>query len=235
MIAWDYAIFTRLHRFLETTRETIDDRESLVLFTTMRQWWRYHQFLQIILSRYRQDVADCASAEGIFADAPLHLDIESFYLIAKNLLDRIADSFAYVFRGEQWRDKGSTHNMLAKELNGLLARQKLTLTPPELRDLIAESRKRIIGHRNEFIEHPGEPRMAHGTLLSSDGRAAIATYLAHPAPSPKEVAKRQKETEDPFELMALIERYIEAMFTFFETNFDRSELVRGKATKKPSR
>jgi len=104
---------------------------------------RYYDFLLIILDRYEEANGKMASLReetrkllptqtGIRRVTPeevsllgessrlttlLHLEIESFYLFAKVLLDNIA-RFLHVYFGEEQGIKGKSHNDLASHLCG---------------------------------------------------------------------------------------------------------------------
>src|SRR2546426_9914701 len=84
----------------------------------------------------------------------LHLDIETFYLFAKILLDRVADTFGLVF-GVKWKKSGSSYSDLSTRFTAVCGHKRLEIRPDNLPVLISKLWA-IVDCRNQLIEHPGD-------------------------------------------------------------------------------
>jgi hypothetical protein len=149
----------------------------------------------------------------------LRLDIESFYVFAKILLDRLADGFGYYF-AERFKRKGSTYAQLSKHFGAIAASR--TLVPPngltirELRSEMNRLRREIVNHRTEAIEHVPVPNLV-GIIGPPDGSGTPV------------LARGDLRTGDLDKLLARIDGHIEVMLQLFEANMNKCAL-KGTAT-----
>jgi len=235
--------------FLETVRSRREGTALLSLETSVGAWLRRYAQLQIILARYseharaydeamlelRTAMTNSGPGTRAMSEADvlawesrrdltnrLHLDIETFYMVSKNLLDRIADTFAYCF-GVKWTSRGSTHEKLLRVFGRIVRDHGLTLAPSDLPDLVRETRDRIIDYRDQHIEHPDAPGLTQGTLWHPETGVAIASGVFMTSPHAGQIA--QRNTEDPKTLMTLIEHYMQAVLAFVTLNLSKSALV----------
>jgi len=229
----------RLGAFIETYRSRMDNKNNNLFAASAGAWWRYYEFLTIILARYDHSNASYVEAQKRFMQLVkrpeaagttrpmtpedteawqhsvahmivLHLDIETFYLFAKILLDRIADTFGMMFR-VNWKSSGSSYSDLSKRFETLCREKRLEILPDNLPTLISKLWEAIIAYRNQEIEHPRAPRF-WGTLAS-------------PGQQSSSIVVGARQTEDPHALLRMLEEYIEAMRTFFEVNVNKSPLI----------
>ena len=135
----------------------------------------------------------------------------TFYLFAKILLDRIADTFGLVF-GVKWRSGGSSYSDLSKRFAALCREKGLEIRPDDLPTSISKLWVAIVDYRNKMIEHLDEPLM-RGTLSSPGQASSIAAGWG-------------RQTEDPHALLRMLEEYVDAMLTFFGVNAKKSPLIR---------
>jgi hypothetical protein len=216
-------------------------------------WYRYYGFLRIISQRHaevqrafleamrrqhevmQREIAAGGGPRPVTPEEEaedlrvaeitnrLHLEIESFYVFAKILVDRMADTSAFYF-GFNWGGRGSTHGKLARSLDTRCRNLGLTIQPPELPALISELQKRIVEYRNKDVEHVSEPGLMHGTMYDlTEGKARIAPVVvcpADPAESGREHADKRPEL--PEEMLPLIDSYAAALLHFFEANVEHS-------------
>lgn len=151
----------RLSAFIETYRSRMNNENNNLFAASAGAWWRYHAFLTIILTRFDHSDAESVEAHRRFMQRVrrpeatgttrpmtpedteawhhsvagtivLHLDIESFYLFAKILLDRIADTFGLVF-GVKWKLSGSSYSDLSKRFETLCREKVLEIRPDNCR------------------------------------------------------------------------------------------------------
>jgi len=166
----------------------IDVRNELAASTG--HWEQYLDYLGIILERsrvanaaYRREVVDRigsmvgADRQSLRSDAQAflqdrhkrttetHLEIESFYIFAKILLDRAADTFAFYF-GISLRKRGSTHSQLYTKLQGFCAGRDIN--GRELQARLGDLADRIVSFRTDAIEHLAPTTLARFTLVHRD-------------------------------------------------------------------
>jgi len=100
-----------------------------------------------------------------------HLEIESFYVFAKILLDRVADSMARYF-GLTLLRHGSSHSELQSgAFKNLCARR--TMDGRSIQAMLDDLRKRIVDHRTKVIEHLNEPDFARAILYNPGAGAKM--------------------------------------------------------------
>jgi hypothetical protein len=209
----------------------------------VRQWARYLGFLRIILGRY--DEANGPYVEAMnhrlelrrtgvaqtfpttpeefdqfdrerSLEARVELDSESFYIFAKILLDRIADTFRDYF-GIKLDGRGSSHAALAATFTKFC--QRHTIAPRGLDGLIETLRAEIVDYRTKVIEHASET--GEGTLMwGGDERVklGIRPFSSRPEDGPS------RHTIDPHALFAILEEYIALVLRFMKLHADKSTL-----------
>ena len=153
----------------------------------------------------------------------LHLDIESFYVFANILLDRIASTFRYYF----WRKPEWNHRQLMESISKICEKKSLSVVPDNILGMPADLEQRIVKYRNKLIEHVEEPRIVHATRWDADKKAKIAPSLLFPMD--EEEDSFQHSTGDIDEILARVDRYIIAMLDFFDANAEKSILPLSKS------
>ncbi len=246
----------RISGFMQARDHRQDTQTWNLLNTTLGGWLRYRTFLGVIRDRYvevseahtrawqllRESMAQHSTvgeSRSLTQDEQkeydriaqhsvrVHLKIESFYIFAKILLDRIASTFGfYFFRDPKWR-----HARLMKDFERVAAREKLTGQSDVILKAARHLRDGIGNYRNKRIVHVEEPRLALGTSWSPTSRVKIVPILLYPEPG--EAEKAQHSTADLDELLALLDSYMTGMLDFFDANADKSILppVAAEATK----
>jgi hypothetical protein len=150
----------------------------------------------------------------------LHLEIESFYIFAKVLLDRISDTFGYYFDYSLQDRRGSTHTVVTNKFKEICTNKCLVIQSDKLHSTMEFLKEYIISYRNKSIEHVSDSRLIHGTRWRS-GKTAIAPRFIPPSDS-----DNTQETRDLNELFKLLDQYIATMLDFFEANIEKSILAR---------
>jgi hypothetical protein len=221
--------------------------ESGVIANSIIQWFRYRDYLQRILQRYeeanttylevrrrvrerapktpgRHSLSRRASADMLRLwplTRDVHLEIESFYVFAKILVDRIADTFALFFLGHQFAGLGSSHGKLKNGLASIC--QKKNMRPGKLLNMTQDLQKRVVDHRTEVIEHLREPRYSPGSFIDANGKIRIEMGLVSATDAEREFDTRT--TEAPTNLMVALDDYLHAMASFLRANRDTSVLA----------
>jgi hypothetical protein len=175
--------------------------------------------------RLTEDETDALLAKWTLAES-LQLEIESFYLFAKILLDRVADVVCLYFDNPR-PSKGSSHSFLVNRAFDRICRTRSIdgrALVPSLEDLD----RRVVQHRNDVVEHLADPRWSPGMGWGADRRVKVSMGLV--APKADEPDYDTRTTEDPAALLKEIEAYIVAVFDFLETNIEKSVLTPSSST-----
>ena len=151
----------------------------------------------------------------------LHLEIESFYLFAKILLDRTAHLMHWWFAGTRMARGISInrHSDVVDHLGELIAAGQL-VAPEGILELASALQARISDYRDREITH--DPRHAFsGTTYTADGKATI--MKVHLGAGVKGQLNAG-ESEHIEELNDLRERYVDLAMQFLARNRDKAKL-----------
>lgn len=154
-------------------------------------------------------------AEGWPLSNLVHLEIESFYLFAKILLDELAHAIENYFGPARGLSLDS-HDDLAKSLRAYAAAKGLTI-PEEFENSVLDLRQRISDFRDQQIAHEKSPRTMRGTTWDATGEVMLATNRLYPKGSDKQV-----NSETLGGLMAALEAHIGSVISFVEANRSRA-------------
>lgn len=218
----------------------LDDDNNRVAFS-LSQIARYLEFLQIIKSRY-DDVAQQAVALTLArienakqhpgerpmnaADVReleshrqlqvlLHLEITSFFLFAKILLDKIAQAIEDFF-GQVRSASLQSHDKLCKNILVFAQGKGLTI-PDGLSDLVAALRQEIADYRDKEITHFRNPRAVHATSFSSAGDAHVSTVFLYPKST-----DNQSNSPDIAGVHQRLDTYVDYIIALIATNRSKS-------------
>jgi hypothetical protein len=148
----------------------------------------------------------------------IRLDIESFYTVSKQLLDRSADLFKFVFNIRAFNPKptgkperGSTFSLFAIHFATTVQNRKLTAHAHFERNLL-NLRKSIVKYRNNWLEHFeefGRGRGINGTQIKWSHKSTDAVDI---------------KTEPPGQLLLQIQEYLLDFVDLIDKNLDKSAL-----------
>lgn len=141
------------------------------------------------------------------AITPLHLDIESLYLFAKVLLDRLANAIGVYF-GEAQGCSLASHDSFRKSLVAYVAAKGLKL-PEGFAKAVSEFQIDI-DFRDKQIVHRGGRGAVRGTSWNMDTEGA--QMLIHP----------DKQSKDAGELLASVDAYIKLVVLLLQSNYELS-------------
>ena len=150
----------------------------------------------------------------------IRLDIESFYTVSKQLLDRSADLFKFIFNivvfdqtSKRHRELGSTFVQFEKHFDFAIQERNLT-AECRFKPQLLQLRKSIVEYRNNWLEHLddfGRGRGMKGTKISWHRKSTDA---------------RDVEIEPLARLHERIQEYLFDFVHFLDTNLERSSLPR---------
>ncbi len=234
-------VIDKFAAFTKTEREHyVEDDDHRVAFS-LGQVRRYLYFVEIIQERYRavneevverfrQKISDARSNPGIRQltaeevvehekdaewHAALHLEIESFFLFAKILLDKVAqfiEDFFGAARGMSLR----SHDKWCKSLEAYMQTKKLDV-PVGMVEVMHRLRSIIADYRDKQIAHFQNPRAGFGTHINGEG----VTQIGINAFFPKE-ADKSATSPTIDEASGLIDTYISQLIELIESNRVRS-------------
>jgi len=233
----------KLAEFVALHRERFDTEHNNIFAFSFSKILRRFAFLQIIHDRHlAASMAFVANSEAMLATTlpasntrpitpeqvrlyqeggklgtEVQLEIESFYLFAKILLDDIARALEYYF-GPVRSAPLDSHDDFAKHLHSF-AKAKTLIIPHGFEEAVLDLRRRISDVRDQQIAHEKSPRtMVAMTWLPGGRVRTMATKLY-----PKE-SDQHSETETLDSLCTALEAYGERMIGFIKLNQDRTRL-----------
>jgi hypothetical protein len=236
------AAMKKLTEFISTHREQFESTHNNIFAFSWSKITRRLAFLDIIEARYLEASAEfIANSEAardlvkpgthpvgpelaalheaaISIGAEVHLQIESYYLFAKIVLDDVARAIEYYF-GAVRRLPLDSHDDLASNLEGYAAAKDLLLGP-ELVAAIVDLKRRVSDVRDYKISHEKSPRTVSGTSWSGTGGARIMMTRLYPRTSDPE----QFETELLTDLRQLLHDYLGLVIDFIVANEERTAL-----------
>jgi hypothetical protein len=130
-----------------------------------------------------------------------HLEIESFYMFGKVLLDRAANSIEF-FLGPVRAHPLTSHDKLLKNIEGY-ARAKPEVLRPRLLELASILRESLVEMRDKSIVHDVSPRFLKSTLVDPNGNVALAGGMINSRPGDPHV-----RTAPPAALLVEMEEYL---------------------------
>lgn len=237
----DFDVSRRLVDFIRSERERFSTEHNNMFGTSFSQITRYYEFLSIVFRRYKEaSIAFTENTkalqatfksghhemtsqqmslheEGVRATTALHLEIESFYLFAKILLDKVAHALEFYF-GKVNRRPLDSHDDLTKNLEAY-AQSKGLLITTGLFDLIRKLKEDISDHRDYQIAHEKSPRTLRATGFDEQGNTKIIGTKLYP----KE-GDRQNETKLLEELLTEINEYLDMITEFIQQNGNKTRL-----------
>ena len=234
-----------LNKFIEIERNRFSMPDHNTFSACFSNLQRYYTFLLIIIQRY--DKASGSFAEnlrkGMGRIQPLakaghrrltgrelrllkrsytlttavHLEIESFYLFGKILLDRVARALEFYFGPVRSRSLDS-HDKLAKNLEDY-AREKGLSISRQLMDSAGKLKQIISDHRDYEIAHAKNARVIFGTGIDAEDKTTILSLGVH-----LDDGEKQIKTKELPELLDEIDTYLTLVIKFIKTNQNKTQL-----------
>lgn len=232
----------KLHDFIAKHRDRFSVEHSNVFAFSFSKVTRHWHFLEIIFQRYVEASAAFIAntkamqalmrpgthpvspeqaalhSKGYNLTAAVHLEIESFYLFSKILLDEIAHTIEYYFGPVRGAPLDS-HDDFTKNIQKYATNKGIILSDG-FADAIMELKNRISDFRDSQIAHEKSPRTMRGTVWGPDGYVRMASNKLYP----KET-DRQADTESLDGLKVALEDYIGRVIGLIEANENKTRLT----------
>lgn len=145
----------------------------------------------------------------------LHYEIESFFLFAKILLDRISH-FVGDFFGAVREVSLKSHDKWCKGINHFSRSKNLTL-PEGIVETMDRLSKAVADYRDKQITHLKNPRASHGTIITGEGATRISMSPLYPRDN-----DRQADSPGVDEVVAIIEIYLLNIVELVESNREKT-------------
>lgn len=237
----------KLNEFITKHRNRFENRDNNRFAFSFSSITRYYQFLQIIFERYtrassefvqntqelqksfKKDKSGTVNQEqsklferGGILSTNLHLEIESFYLFAKILLDKVARSIEFYFGATRGLSLDS-HDDLAKRIEKYCVSKKIEL-PKDFLSTIRELKSEISDFRDYEIAHEKNPRTLRGTSFTMDGKTRLNLNVVYPTEKELNSKKYQRESAFIGDLLIKIDKYLNRFIDITEANADKTVL-----------
>lgn len=227
-----------LSKFIDNERNCFETRHDNMFSFTFSEILTYHNYLEIILDRYKSISKDFVVNTKEFHESikqksgtmneqqielmrewqlitkHLHLEIESFYLFAKILLDKISLAIQFYFGSARALSLASHDNLRRHienyaELKGLSINSELLEIINKLKEDISDFRDYQIQHIRDYRQG----RIARGTIFDGEGNTKLSLISVYPTEKDKQYDSRSLS-----ELFEEINTYIDKVIQFIESN-----------------
>jgi len=156
--------------------------------------------------------------EGGRLATEVDLQIESFYLFAKIILDDVARALEFYF-GSANRLALDSHDDLSKRLTQYAVAKNLDVSQQFIAK-VKNLRERISDFRDQKISHEKSPRTMQGSTWGPNGHPRIMMTRIYP----RDTDPQQAESEPLDELRVAIDSYLEEVVAFIRSNESRTNL-----------
>lgn len=234
--------------FIDLERGRFDTRENNLFAFAFRDISTYRAFLGIIGSRYESVGAAYTTSSDELHERMIHrgnatttmslddeqllqrvgrlglelrLEIESFYLFAYILLDKVAAAIAFYFEGNAttgWHK----HATLIKRFDDYTRNKGLT-NPDRFSELASALGQHIAGFRNFQIVHEAGMRAIRGTGWRTGEGARLTVSNLYPDPD-----EPHYETRPLNQLLAEIDDYLSLVIQVITLNRDHTPLPKSQ-------
>lgn len=240
-------ILDAIEAFKQRLEPQLQPQKGRSFFMTLTQWQENRGFLELIVARYDRVSTGFAPLFDTLKEAmakqetgkaptqlflqvigttaglmlPLMLEIRSFYLFSKILLDRVADSIAY-FGGVTIKGRGPRHEFVIRGFPKL-ARERGWVVDAGFSTEVATLRRRIIDYRDRMIDHLRDPRVSSTLVWNPNEPPAIQPWVFLPGDEPAQGPSQPNE--NLHDLLTVLDAYLGRVLGFFETNLASSAVV----------
>lgn len=233
-----------LLNFIMSERERFSTRHNNLFASAFSQISRYYGFLKIIQGRYHKASAEFIEntkaqqatfqsgthtvsdeqmrlfSRGCEITTILHLEIESYFLFAKILLDKVARAIEFYF-GQARGLSLNSHDDLTKNFERYISTKQLTTLPVDLVESIKTLKEYVSDYRDKEIAHEKSPRTMKATTFSHGAKSTtrIASTRIYPTDKDKQV-----ESKEIDETMGLVDKYISGIIKYIQDNREKTNL-----------
>ena len=226
--------------WLEANR--FSSKHCNMFLSSFSQIVTYREFLNIIMERHKKVTKDYLKKSKIFQKyiheqrsgtltksqlklleerrrkhPILHLDIESFYLFSKILLDKVARFIEFYF-GKVRCKSFDSHDKLVKNLSDYVKAKGINL-PEEFEKTVNRLKKDVSDFRDKEIAHEKSPRTIRGISFNDKGQVGIFSTQLYPTD-----INKQTQTKYLTDLLCDIGLYLDQVMLLVRCNKNRTNL-----------
>lgn len=236
-------IDAELSKFVEVERALFDGEDNNKFAMAFGQILRYCNFLGIITRRHedhnREFFKLIERQKQLFSPGSgqltkeqatwwegntrlcthIQLEIESYYLFAKILLDKVSRFVEFFFGPERGLSLDS-HDQMTKCFDAY-AKNKNLKDYDRVKTCLASLKADIADFRDYQISHEKSPRTIRGVSFSGAGQTSIFSTKLYP-----KVTEVQVQSETPGKLEEDLHVYLREIISLIQTNRDASKLKR---------
>jgi hypothetical protein len=235
-----------LSDFISSERDRFETKDNNTFAFAFSEVSRYFAYLEIIAERYRKWQEEYRANTQAFQDSILpghnaltseqqqlyedgvklstllHLEIETFYLMAKILLDKIAQAVEFYFGPERSLPL-SSHDKLSRNFKKYHERKSLEVSA-EIFKTIDQLKSDISDFRDYQISHIVDyrrGRIVRGTAFSNtEGDARLSIAMLYPGKKDK-----QYDSRPLTELLRELDEYVIQVVQLIEHNTAKTHLM----------
>lgn len=233
-----YGAINKLYEFIFEEREKYSGNDNNRFAFSFGQAFRYYEYLLLIADRYDklnrnlmsnigQLQAECGAKgekvspnvirlleeQGVLSTR-VNLEIESFYIFAKILLDKLA-LFLQDYFGNVRACSLASHNKLTKNYIRFAAAKGIVY-PAGFTTILSQLQKHISEYRDKQITHLKNPRSFKDTVFWENGETGIQTTYLYP--NERELSRQVARSKPMSDLLQLIDQYLQKVIETVQQN-----------------
>jgi hypothetical protein len=236
-------ILAELSAFIQRERNYFETHDNNRFAMGFGDVLRYRQFLNVVVERHticnNEFVRVMKEHETRFAPGStrmtpgqsewvnewsrlstlVQLEIETYFLLAKVLLDKVARFIEFYF-GPARKLSLDSHDLLTKNFESYAAARGLQDTD-QLRACLEPLKRDIADFRDYQIAHQKSPRITRGLLFSGTGEVSMVASNIYPKANEAQVQSRSIDL-----LEADLQIFLRETMTFLSSNRARTNLER---------
>lgn len=240
-----YGEINKLYEFIFEERKKYSGNDDNRFAFSFGQAFRYYEYLLLIADRHNklssnlmsnigQLQAACGtkgekvSPNGIrlleeqrVLSTLVNLEIESFYIFAKILLDKLAlflqDYFGNIRACSLASHKKLTNNYIR------FATEKGIVYPTGFNTILSQLQEDISEYRNKQITHLKNPRSFRGTVFWENGETGIQTDYLYP--NERELSRQVTRSKPISDLLQLMEQYLQKVIETVQQNREKTRFA----------
>jgi hypothetical protein len=229
-----------LSEFVSAERSQYHGEDNNLFAFAAGQALRYYDFLSIVMGRYEAASEEFVMKHESFISSlsgttgtmsgeqtalldeirhlttEIHLEIESFYIFAKILLDKVAQ-FVEIYFGQAHKSSLASHDKLTKNWERFRSAKGLDC-PSGFSESLVFLKERIADYRDKQVEHLRNPRALKSTSYHRDtGQTKLITIHLYPTERDQQV-----ESQELPELMNAIDSYMRQIIELITLNREKT-------------
>jgi hypothetical protein len=240
-----YGEINKLYEFIFEERKKYSGNDDNRFAFSFGQAFRYYEYLLLIADRYDKFSLNLTSnigqlqaewgakggkvspnvirliEEQCVLSTRVNLEIESFYIFAKILLDKLAQ-FLQDYFGNVRACPLASHKKLTNNYIRFASAKRIEY-PAEFTTILAQLQEHISEYRNKQITHFKNPRSFKGTVFWENGETGIQTDYLYP--NERELSRQVTRSKPISDLLQLMEQYLQKVIETVQQNREKTRFA----------